>query len=77
MKTIKDPTPTNKLPSTTTTPMRPNPNTVVLGPGGGGVSKSTVGSTQPVNNNAIAQSRVLPMALPKQGNDADSRTTIR
>ena len=43
----KDPTPTNRLPSTTTTPMRQNPNTVVLGPGGGGVSKTTVGSTPP------------------------------
>jgi hypothetical protein len=77
VKTIKDPTPTNRLPSTTTTPMRGNPNTVVLGPGGGGVSKTTVGSTPPAaNNNAISNRRVLPMTLPKQGS-AQTQTTIR
>jgi hypothetical protein len=62
---IKDPAPTNRLPSTATTPMRPNPNPVVLGPGGGGISKTTVGSNAPPANNA--NRRVLPMALPKQG----------
>jgi hypothetical protein len=67
IKTIKDPTPVSRLPLTTTTPMRTNPNPVVLGAGSGGISKTTVGASQPVTNNAIAQSRVLPMALPKQG----------
>jgi hypothetical protein len=39
-KIIRDNGPSNKLPTTTVTPMRPNP--VVLGPAGGGVSKTTV-----------------------------------
>jgi hypothetical protein len=55
--------PKNKLPTTTGAPMRPNPNPVVLGPGGGGINKTTVGSA-PQASNAPAH-RTLPVALPK------------
>jgi hypothetical protein len=47
--------------------MRPNPNPVVLSPGGGGLNKATVGSNQQVSNNAVASHRMLPVALPKRG----------
>ena len=70
-KNIRDNGPSNKLPSTTLTPIRPNP--VMIGPGGGGISKTTVGSTPPVANNSFANRRVMPMALPQQG----KQTVIR
>ena len=56
--------PTNRLPSTTSSPMRPNPNPVVLAPGGGGLNKTTVGAA-PQASNAAAH-RTLPVALPKR-----------
>ena len=34
----------NRLPSTTSAPMRPNPSPVVMAPSGGGLNKTTVGS---------------------------------
>ena len=61
-KNIRDNGP-SKLP-TTSLPMRPNPNPVVLGPGGGGVNKTTVGAA-PQASNAPAH-RPLPMALPEK-----------
>ena len=54
----------NRLPSTTTLPMRPNPNPVVLAPGGGGLNKTTVGAA-PQASNALPH-RPLPMALPEK-----------
>ena len=44
--------------------MRPNPNPVVLSPGGGGLNKTTVGAA-PQASNAAAH-RVLPVALPEK-----------
>jgi hypothetical protein len=54
----------NRLPSTTSSPMRPNPNPVVLAPGGGGLNKTTVGAT-PQASNALPH-RTLPVALPEK-----------
>ena len=71
--TIKEPVlPANRLPSATSSPMRPNPNPVVLGPGGGGLNKTTVGSTSQTSN--AAAHRTLPVALPKR---EDKKTVIR
>ena len=46
--------------------MRPNPNPVVLSPGGGGLNKATIGSVKQVSGNTVAQ-HTLPVALPKRG----------
>ena len=59
--------PPSRLPSTTLTPIRPNPNPVVLSPGGGGLNKATVGSNHQASNNAVTPHRTLPVALPKRG----------
>jgi hypothetical protein len=59
--------PPSRLPSTTLPPIRPNPNPVVLSPGGGGLNKATVGSNQQASNNAVTPHRMLPVALPKRG----------
>ena len=56
-----------RLPSTTLPPMRPNPNPVVLSPGGGGINKANIGSGQQASNNAVTPHRMLPVALPKRG----------
>jgi hypothetical protein len=64
----KDPVlPSNRLPSAVSTPMRSNPNPVVLGPGGGGLNKAAVGASQQASSNAVAAHRVLPVASPKHG----------
>jgi hypothetical protein len=62
-KNIRDNGPSNKLP-TTSLPMRPNPNPVVLAPGGGGLNKTTVGSASQASN--AAAHRTLPVALPEK-----------
>jgi hypothetical protein len=54
----------NRLPSTTTLPMRPNPNPVVLAPGGGGLNKTAVGAA-PQASNALPH-RTLPVGLPEK-----------
>jgi len=59
--------PPNRLPSTTLPPMRPNPNPVVLSPGGGGLNKATIGSVKQVSSNTVAVQHTLPIALPKRG----------
>ena len=59
--------PSNRLPSTISAPMRTNPNPVVLGPGSGGLNKTTVGANQQASNNAVAAHHTLPVALPKRG----------
>jgi len=59
-KNIRDNGPSNK--PITSLPVRPNP--VVLGPGSGGVSKTTVGAA-PQASNAPAH-RTLPMGLPER-----------
>jgi hypothetical protein len=56
-KIIRDNGPSNKLTTTTMTPIRPNP--VTLGPGGGGISKSTVGASLPPANNARVQKQTI------------------
>jgi hypothetical protein len=57
----KDPVlPTNRLPSTTGGPVRPNPNPVVLPPGGGGINKVNGGAGQQASSNTVAQHRTLP-----------------
>jgi len=60
--------PSNRLPATTSVPIRTNPNPVVLRPGGGGMNKMSVASNQQAGNNASAPRRRLPMALPQRGN---------
>jgi hypothetical protein len=47
--------------------MRPNPNPVVLSPGGGGLNKATIGSVKQVSGNTVAAQHTLPVALPKRG----------
>jgi hypothetical protein len=56
-KNIRDNGPSNKLPTTSVTPIRPNP--VVIGSGGGGISKSTVGASLPPANNARMQKQTI------------------
>jgi hypothetical protein len=56
-KNIRDNGPSNKLPTTSVTPMRPNQ--VMLGSGGGGISKSTVGVSLPPANNARVQKQTI------------------
>jgi len=60
--------PTNRLPSTTSPPLRTNPNPVMLAPGGG-LNKVTAGSNLQPSNNAVAAHRTLPIALPKRPTD--------
>ena len=55
--------PNNRLP-TTSLPMRPNPNPVVLSPGGGGLNKTTIGAAPQASN--AAPHRTLPIVLPEK-----------
>ena len=50
----------NRLPSTTSAPMRPNPSPVVMAPSGGGLNKTTVGSAPQTAH------RPLPVTLPER-----------
>lgn len=68
--------PVNRLPATSVTPIRSNPNPVVLGPGGGGFNRGLVGSTATVSHNAVASGRTLPVALPRQG-PVQKQTIVR
>ena len=61
--------PPSRLPSTTMPTVRPNPNPVVLSPGGGGINKANGGSNQQASNNAVTPHRTLPVALPKRGSN--------
>ena len=62
---IKEPVQLPKrLPSTTSSPMRLNPNPVVLAPGGGGLNKTTIGAAPQASN--AAAPRPLPVALPEK-----------
>jgi len=64
--------PSTRLPPAPVTPVRSNPNPVVLGAGSGGISKTTVGGPSAALNRPVTTSKVLPMALPKQ-----NQSTIR